>query len=42
MLFKEIIIIYSKNYVKPINMLCGQNTELFNVKISGKIGTTGL
>jgi hypothetical protein len=27
--FKEIIGVYSKNHVKPINTHCGQNAELF-------------
>jgi hypothetical protein len=28
MSFKEIIAVYSKNYMKPINTICGQNAEL--------------
>jgi len=27
--------VYSKNYMKAINTLCGQNTELLNVKAGG-------
>jgi hypothetical protein len=35
MLFREIIAVFSENYVKPTNMLCGQNTELLIVKARG-------
>jgi hypothetical protein len=28
MLFKEIISVYSENHTKPIDTLCGQNSEL--------------
>jgi hypothetical protein len=35
MLFKEIIPVYSENHMKPINTLCGQNTELLIVKAGG-------
>jgi hypothetical protein len=35
MLFKEIIADYSQNQIKPINTLCGQNTELLIVKLGG-------
>jgi hypothetical protein len=31
----EIIAIYSENYTRPINTLCGQNAELLNVKMNG-------
>jgi hypothetical protein len=34
-LFKEIITVYSKNQMKPINTLCGQNAEILNVKVDG-------
>jgi hypothetical protein len=33
--FKEIIAVYYENHMKPINTLCGQNTELLNVKAGG-------
>jgi hypothetical protein len=32
MLFMEIIAVYSQNHINSINTLCGQNTELLNVK----------
>jgi hypothetical protein len=32
MLFKEIIVVCSEDYMKPINTLRGQNAELLNVK----------
>jgi hypothetical protein len=35
MLFKEIIAVYSENYIKPINIICGQNAELQIVEASG-------
>jgi hypothetical protein len=31
-LFKEIIAVYSENYLQHISTLCGQNTELLHVK----------
>jgi hypothetical protein len=31
----EIITFYSKNHIKTINTLCGQNTEFLNVKVGG-------
>jgi hypothetical protein len=34
MLFREMITVYSKNHMKPINALCGQNVELMNIKAS--------
>jgi hypothetical protein len=34
-LFKRIIGVYTDNRMKPINALCGQNSELFNVKAWG-------
>jgi hypothetical protein len=35
MLFREIIVVYSENYTKPINTLHGQNAELLIVKAGG-------
>jgi hypothetical protein len=35
MVFVEIIIIYSEDYVKPINTVCGQNAMLFHISASG-------
>jgi hypothetical protein len=32
--FREIIAVYSENYMKPTNKLCGQNAE-FTVKARG-------
>jgi hypothetical protein len=34
-LFKEIIAVYTENHMKHINTLCGQNSELLNVKVGG-------
>jgi hypothetical protein len=34
MLFRKIIA-YSKNHVKLINTLCGQNAQLLNIKAGG-------
>jgi hypothetical protein len=34
-LFREIIAVYSVIHVKPINTLCGQNSELLIVKAGG-------
>jgi hypothetical protein len=34
MLFKKIIAVYSENHMKPINTLCGQNTELLIIKVT--------
>jgi hypothetical protein len=42
MLFREIIAVYYKSRVKPINTLCEQNAELVNVKTVVHIVTTGL
>jgi hypothetical protein len=42
MLFREIIIVYSVNHTTPINLLCGKNAELLNVKAGGKTVTTAL
>jgi hypothetical protein len=33
MLYREIIAVCSHIYTKHINILCGQNVELFNVKL---------
>jgi hypothetical protein len=35
MLFMDITALYSENYAKPINTLCGQNTEMLDVKVGG-------
>jgi hypothetical protein len=35
MLFKEIIAVYYENQTNPINILCGQNTELLIVEAGG-------
>jgi hypothetical protein len=35
--FKEIAV-YCENHMKHINTLCGQNTELLIVKVSGTYG----
>jgi hypothetical protein len=35
MLFKEITAVYSENNKKPINIVCGENTEELNVKGGG-------
>jgi hypothetical protein len=37
MLFKEIIAIYSENYMKPINTLCKHKTELMIVKVASVV-----
>ena len=31
MLYREIIAVYSENYTKQINTLCGQNVEFLNI-----------
>jgi hypothetical protein len=36
----EIIAVYSENHIKPINILCEQNTELLVIKVHTV--TTGL
>jgi hypothetical protein len=33
MLFKEIIALYSENYMKPVNTLGGKNAESFIVQV---------
>jgi hypothetical protein len=35
MLCSDIIAVYSKNHMKPIKTLCGQNAELMNVEAGG-------
>jgi len=42
MLYKEIIVVCSEIHTKHINTLCGQNVELFNVKLVVHIVTIGL
>jgi hypothetical protein len=39
MLYREIIAVCSEIHTKHLNTLCGQNVELFNVKL---VVTTGL
>jgi hypothetical protein len=34
MLFKEMIADYYENHMKQIDTLCGQNTELFIIKVA--------
>jgi hypothetical protein len=33
--FREITTVYSQNYTKHLNSLCGQNGEIFNVEAGG-------
>jgi len=42
MLYREIMAVCSQIHTKLINTLCGQNVELFNVKLVVHIVTTGL
>jgi len=42
MLYREIITVCSEIQLTHINTLCGQNVELFNVKLAVYIVTTGL
>ena len=42
MLYREIIAVCSQIHIKLINILCGQNVELLNVKLAVHIVTTGL
>jgi len=42
MLCREIISVCSEIHTKHINTLCGQNVELFNVKLAVHVVTTGL
>jgi len=37
MLYREIIAVCSEIHTKHINTLCGQNVELFNVKLAVKV-----
>ena len=41
MLYSEIIAVCSQIHTKHINTLCGQNVELFNVKLAIHIVTIG-
>jgi len=42
MLYRKIIVIYSKIHTNHINTLCGQNVELLNVKLAVHIVTNVL
>ena len=42
MLYREIIAVCSQIHTKYTITLCGQNVELFNVKLAVHIVTTGL
>ena len=42
MLYGEIIAVCSQIHTKHINILCGQNVELLNVKFVVRIVTNGL
>jgi hypothetical protein len=42
MLYGEIIAVCSQIHIKHTNTLCGQNVELFIVKLAVHIVTTGL
>jgi len=42
MLYREIIAVCSEIHTKHINTLCGQNVELFSVKLVVHIETTVL
>jgi hypothetical protein len=42
MLYREIIAVCSQIHTKRINVLCGQNVELLNVKLVVHIVTTEL
>ena len=42
MLYKEIIVVFSEIHTKPLNMVCGLNVELLNVKLVLHIVTAGL
>jgi hypothetical protein len=41
MLYKEINKVYSDNHMKPINILCGKNTELPSVTAGGTYTLNG-
>jgi hypothetical protein len=42
MLYREIMAVCSEIHTKHVNTLCGQNVELFNVKLVIHMVTTGL
>ena len=42
MLYREVIAVCSEIQIKHINILCGQNVELLNVKLAIHIVTTVL
>jgi len=42
MLYREMIAVCSQIRTQHINTLCGQNLELFDVKLAVHIVTTGL
>ena len=42
MLYREIIAVCPQIHTKHINTVCGQNVELFNVKLVAHIVTIGL
>ena len=42
MLYREIIAVCSEIHTRHINVLCGQNAKLLNVKLVVHIVTTGL
>jgi len=42
MLYRVIIAVSSQIHTKHINILCGQNVELLNVRLVVHIVTTGL
>jgi len=42
MVYRKIIAVCSESHIKHINALCGQNVELFNVKLVVHIVTIGL
>ena len=42
MLYWEILAVCSEIHTKHINIVCGQNVELLNVKLAVHIVTTGL
>ena len=42
MLYRKIIALCSQIHTKPINIVCGQNVELLNVKLVVHIVITGL
>jgi hypothetical protein len=42
MRYREIIAVRSQTHPQHINILCGQNVELLNVKLAVYIVTTGL